>query len=321
MPAKQIRFDTEARQLLRRGVDAVADAVAVTLGPRGRAVVLDKKFGPPLVTSDGVTVARDLDFKDHFENMGAQLLREVAVKTNDIAGDGTTTATVLSRAMIVGGLRLLSAGAFPTELRNGMLAASDAAAASVRARSHPLDTNDDIRRIATISAGDEEIGTMLADAFAKVGREGVVSVESADGMETTVEVVEGMQFDRGYLSAYLVTDQKAMIAELEKPFILITEAKISAVSDLLPVLELTMAERRPCSSSPRTSPARPWPPSWSTACAAPSPPSPSRRPASATGARRCSRTSPPSPGRRWSARRSACASIPSRPAISATPTG
>ena len=245
MPAKQLRFDTEARQLLRRGVDAVADAVAVTLGPRGRAVVLDKKFGPPLVTSDGVTVARDLDFKDHFENMGAQLLREVAVKTNDIAGDGTTTATVLSRAMIVGGLRLLSAGAFPTELRSGMLAASEAAAAAVRARSHPVDTNDDIRRIATISAGDEEIGAMLADAFAKVGREGVVSVESADGMETTVDVVEGMQFDRGYVSAYLVTDQKAMIAELEKPSILITEAKISAVSDLLPALEMIVTDRRP----------------------------------------------------------------------------
>ena len=245
MPAKQLRFDTEARQLLRRGVDSVADAVAVTLGPRGRSVVLDKKFGPPLVTSDGVTVARELDFKDPFQNMGAQLLREVAVKTNDIAGDGTTTATVLSRAMIVGGLRLLSAGAFPTELRRGMLAAAEAASAAVRARSHPVDTNDDIRRIATISAREPEIGAMLADAFAKVGREGVVSVESADGMETTVEVVDGMQFDRGYVSAYLVTDQKAMVAELEKPFILLTEAKISAVSDLLPALELTVAAGRP----------------------------------------------------------------------------
>jgi chaperonin GroEL len=236
MPAKQLRFDTEARQLLRRGVDAVADAVAVTLGPRGRSVVLDKKFGPPLVTSDGVTVARDLDFKDHFENMGAQLLREVAVKTNDIAGDGTTTATVLSRAMIVEGLRLLGAGAFPVELRRGMLDAAAVAAEAVRQRSHPVDSNEDIRRIATISADDPEIGEMLADAFAKVGKDGVVSVESADGIDTTVEVVEGMQLDRGYVSAYL---------ELDRPAILITDAKISAVRDLLPALELVAADKRP----------------------------------------------------------------------------
>jgi chaperonin GroEL len=245
MPAKELRYDVEARQLLRRGVDHVADAVSVTLGPRGRAVVLDKKFGPPLVTNDGVTIARDLDFKDHFENMGAQLLREVAVKTNDVAGDGTTTATVLSRAMIDEGLRLLGAGAFPVELRRGMLVAADAVAAAVRERSHPVDTNEDIRRIATISAGDEEIGSMLADAFAKVGREGVVSVESADGIETTVEVVEGMQFDRGWVSAYLVTDQKEMVAELDRPAILITDRKVSAVKDLLPVLELVVAEQRP----------------------------------------------------------------------------
>src|SRR5487761_194770 len=245
MPAKQLRFDTEARQLLRRGVDAVADAVAVTLGPRGRAVVLDKKFGAPLVTSDGVTIARDLEFKDHFENMGAQLVREVAVKTNDVAGDGTTTATVLSRAMIAEGLRLLGAGAFPVELRIGMLAAVDAVVASVRERSHPVDTNEDIRRIATISADDAEIGEMLADAFARVGREGVVSVESADGIETTVDVVEGMQFDRGYVSPYLVTDQKEMVAELVRPAILITDGKISAVRDLLPLLELVVAEKRP----------------------------------------------------------------------------
>ncbi len=245
MPAKELRYDVEARQLLRRGVDAVADAVAVTLGPRGRAVVLDKKFGPPLVTNDGVTVARDLDFPDHFENMGAQLLREVAVKTNDVAGDGTTTATVLSRAMIDGGLRLLGAGAFPVEVRRGMLAAADAAAQAVRDRSHPVDTNEDIRRIATISGGDDEIGTMLADAFLKVGREGVVSVELADGIETTVDVVEGMQFDRGWVSPYLVTDQKDMVAELDKPAILITDRKVSAVNDLLPALELVVAAKRP----------------------------------------------------------------------------
>ena len=245
MPAKQLRFDTEARQLLRQGVDAVADALAVTLGPRGRSVVLDKKFGPPLVTNDGVTIARDLDFKDHFQNMGAQLLREVAVKTNDIAGDGTTTATVLSRAMIVEGLRLLGAGAFPVELRRGMLDAAAAAATAVRLRSHPVDSNQDIRRIATISADDAEIGEMLADAFAKVGKEGVVSVESADGIDTTVEVVEGMQLDRGYVSAYLVTDQKEMVAELDRPAVLITDVKVSAVRDLLPALELVAAAKRP----------------------------------------------------------------------------
>jgi chaperonin GroEL len=177
--------------------------------------------------------------------MGAQLLREVAVKTNDIAGDGTTTATVLSRAMIDEGLRLLGAGAFPVELRQGMLAAAAAAAVAVRERSHPVDTNEDIRRIATISADDAEIGEMLADAFAKVGKEGVVTVESADGIETTVEVVEGMQLDRGYVSAYLVTDQKEMVAELDHPAMLITDAKISAVRDLLPVLELVAGAKRP----------------------------------------------------------------------------
>ncbi len=245
MPAKELRFDVEARQALRKGVDAAAAAISVTLGPRGRSVVLDKKFGAPLITSDGVTVARDLEFKDHFENMGAQLLREVAVKTNDVAGDGTTTATVLSRSLIDEGIRLLGSGALPVELRRGMQAAAEAVAGAVRARSHPVDTNEDIRRIASISAADAEIGSMLAEAFAKVGREGVVSVESADGIETTVEVVEGMQFDRGYVSPYLVTDQKEMVAELERPAILITDAKVSAVKDLLPVLETVVADKRP----------------------------------------------------------------------------
>jgi chaperonin GroEL len=245
MTAKQLRFSNEARDALHRGVDAVADAVSVTLGPRGRNVVLDKRFGAPLIINDGVTIARDLEFKDHFENMGAQLLKEIAVKTNDIAGDGTTTATVLGRALINDGLRNLAAGASPTELRRGMFAATDAVIAAVRAQSHPVAGNDDLERVATISSGDEQIGSMIAQAFQTVGREGVVTVEEGNGIDTEVEVVEGMQFDRGYVSPYLVTDQKAMEAALDKPAILITDAKISAVADLLPTLELVVQSGRP----------------------------------------------------------------------------
>src|SRR5579862_8748452 len=245
MAAKQLRFEAPARAALARGAAIVADTVAVTLGPRGRTVVLDKKFGPPLIINDGVTIARDLDFEDHFENMGAQLLKEVAIKTNDIAGDGTTTATVLGRALITAGLRNLEAGASATELRRGMLAAADAVAAAVKAQSHPVDGNDDLQRIATISSRDEQIGRMIAEAFEKVGRDGVVSVEEGNGIDTEVEVVEGMQFDRGYISPHLVTDTKAMEAVLERPAILITDGKISAVADLLPALELVVRSGRP----------------------------------------------------------------------------
>jgi chaperonin GroEL len=245
MPAKELRFDAEARAALKRGVDAVADAVSVTLGPRGRAVVLDKKFGPPVVTNDGVTIARDLEFKDHFENMGAQLLKEVAIKTNDVAGDGTTTATVLARAMINEGLRNLAAGASPVGLRTGMLAALDAAVADIRTHSHAVEGGDEIRRVAAISSADEKIGEMIADAFDKVGREGVVSVEDGQGLETEVEVVEGMQFDRGYISPYLVTDQQNMEAVLTDARVLVTDGKISAVADLLPAVELVMRSGRP----------------------------------------------------------------------------
>jgi chaperonin GroEL len=245
MSAKQLRFNEEARSALRRGVEDVANAVSVTLGPRGRNVVIDKRFGAPLIINDGVTIARDLEFKDHFENMGAQLLKEIAVKTNDIAGDGTTTATVLGRALIDGGLRNLAAGASPTELRRGMHAAADAVATAVRSQSHPLAGNDDLQRVATISSGDDVIGTMIAQAFERVGREGVVTVEEGNGIETEVEVVEGMQFDRGYVSPYLVTDQKAMEAVLEKAAVLITDGKVSAVADLLPALELVVQSGRP----------------------------------------------------------------------------
>jgi len=245
MPAKELRFRSEARAALQRGADAVAGTVSVTLGPRGRAVVLDKKFGPPVVTNDGVTIARDLEFKDHFENMGAQLIKEVAIKTNDVAGDGTTTATVLARAMIHEGLRNLAAGASPTELKRGMLEATDAAIADIRKRSHAVDGRDDIQRVATISSGDAEMGRMIAEAFDKVGREGVVSVEDGTGLDTEVEVVEGMQFDRGYVSPYMVTDQQNMEAVLSDPRVLVTDGKISAVNDLLPALELVMQAGRP----------------------------------------------------------------------------
>jgi chaperonin GroEL len=245
MTAKQLRFSNEAREALHRGVDSVADAVSVTLGPRGRNVVIDKRFGAPLIINDGVTIARDLEFKDHFENMGAQLLKEIAVKTNDIAGDGTTTATVLGRALITEGLRNLAAGASPTELRRGMIAATEAVTAAVRAQSHPVAGNEDLQRVATISSGDEVIGTMIAEAFERVGREGVVTVEEGNGIETEVEVVEGMQFDRGYVSQYLVTDQKTMEAVLDNAFVLVTDAKVTAVADLLPALELIVQSSRP----------------------------------------------------------------------------
>jgi chaperonin GroEL len=245
MPAKQLVFDVEAREALKRGVDALADAVSITLGPRGRNVILDKKFGAPLVSNDGVTIARDIEFKDHFENMGAALVKEVATKTNDVSGDGTTTATVLARAMIDEGLRNLAAGASPTNLRHGMLRAADAVAAAVRASATPVNGRDDIRRVAAISAGNEEIGEMIADAFDRVGRDGVISVEDGQGLETEVEVVEGMQFDRGYISPYFATDQSSMEAILEEAFILITDRKVSAVADLLPVLEKVVQTGRP----------------------------------------------------------------------------
>ena len=245
MTAKQLRFSNDARDALHRGVDFVADAVSVTLGPRGRNVVIDKRFGSPLIINDGVTIARDLEFKDHFENMGAQLLKEIAVKQNDIAGDGTTTAMVLGRALINEGLRNLAAGASPTELRRGMVAAAEAVTAAVRSQSHDVAGNEDLHRVAIISSGDEQIGTMIAQAFERVGREGVVTVEEGNGIDTEVEVVEGMQFDRGYVSPYLVTDQKAMEAVLEKAAVLVTDAKITAVADLLPALELVVQSGRP----------------------------------------------------------------------------
>ncbi|MGH7687868.1 MAG: chaperonin GroEL [Candidatus Dormibacteria bacterium] len=245
MPAKELRFDEEARHALKHGADAVARTVAVTLGPRGRTVLLDKKFGAPLITSDGVTIARDLEFADHFENMGASLLKEAAIKTNDVAGDGTTTATVLARAMLAAGLQNLAAGAQPMALKNGIQKAADAAIADIKARSTPVTGTQDIERVATISSSDPEIGHMIANAFEKVGREGVVSVEEGSWLQTEVEVVEGLQFDRGYLSAYMVTDQASMEAVLDDARVLVTDAKISAVADLMPALETSMRVGRP----------------------------------------------------------------------------
>ena len=245
MPAKHLVFDADARDALRRGANALADAVAVTLGPRGRNVVLDKKFGAPLITNDGVTIARELELEDHYENMGAQLVKEVATKTNDIAGDGTTTATVLARAMILGGLRNLEAGALPMALRAGLLAAADAAEEAVRKQAIPLSGREDVRRVASISASDPAIGDLIADAFDKVGREGVITVEDGQSLETELEITEGMQVDRGYVSAHFITDQQRMEAVLEEALVLITDRKISALKDILPMLEKVVQLRRP----------------------------------------------------------------------------
>jgi chaperonin GroEL len=242
MPAKELVFDAEARDALKRGVDALADAVAVTLGPRGRSVILDKKFGAPQVTNDGVTIARDIELHDHYENMGAQLVKEVATKTNDVAGDGTTTATVLARSMIDAGLLNLAAGAAPVALRTGILAATDAAEAAVRATSIAITGRDDVRRVATISAADPAIGDLIAQAFDKVGREGVMTVEDGQGLETELEVTEGMQFDRGFVSPYFVTDQQKQECILENALLLITDRKLSAVKDILPYLEVVIQQ-------------------------------------------------------------------------------
>jgi chaperonin GroEL len=245
MAAKEFLFRDEAREALRHGVETVANAVSVTLGPRGRTVVLDKKFGPPLIVDDGVTIAREIELEDHFENMGAELLKEIAIKTNDVAGDGTTTATILGRSMINGGILNLTAGASPVELKAGINAATEAVVEAVRALARPVKGREDIERIATISASDEGIGKMVADAIDRVGPDGVVTVKDSDGIDTEVEVVDGMQFDRGYISPYLATDQKTMEAVLEKPLILLTDGKISNVTELVPVLEIVMAQKRP----------------------------------------------------------------------------
>ncbi len=237
--AKMINYTTDARDRLKKGVDALADAVKVTLGPKGRNVVLEKKYGAPLVTKDGVTVAKEIELEDPIENMGAQMVKEVASKTSDVAGDGTTTATVLAQAMITAGLKNVAAGANPMDLKRGMDKAADAVIEHLKNQSQQVgNDNKKIEAVATISANnDPEIGKLIAEAMAKVKKEGVITVEEARGTETTVEIVEGMQFDRGYLSPYFVTNPDKMEAELERPYILIYDKKISSMKDLLPILE------------------------------------------------------------------------------------
>ncbi|AIS51759.1 60 kDa chaperonin [Thermoanaerobacter kivui] len=235
--AKQIKYGEEARRALERGVNAVANTVKVTLGPRGRNVVLDKKYGSPTVTNDGVTIAREIELEDPFENQGAQLLKEAATKTNDVAGDGTTTATLLAQAMVREGLKNLAAGANPMLLRRGIAKAVDAAVEGLKRISKPIDNKESIAHVASISAADEEIGRLIAEAMDKVGKDGVITVEESKTLGTTLEVVEGMQFDRGYISPYMVTDAEKMEAVLEEPVILITDKKLSNIQDLLPLLE------------------------------------------------------------------------------------
>jgi len=235
--AKEIKFGEEARRALERGVNQLADTVKVTLGPKGRNVVLDKKFGAPLITNDGVTIAKEIELEDKFENMGAQLLKEVATKTNDVAGDGTTTATLLAQAIIREGLKNVAAGANPMILKKGLQKAVDVAVAGIKENSRKIKGKEDIARVATISANDEVVGALIADAMEKVTNDGVITVEESKSMGTNLEVVEGMQFDRGYLSAYMVTDTEKMEAVLDDPYILITDKKLSNIQDLLPILE------------------------------------------------------------------------------------
>ncbi|HLS90759.1 MAG TPA: chaperonin GroEL, partial [Limnochordia bacterium] len=245
MAAKQLAFEAEARRALERGVNAVANAVKVTLGPKGRNVVLERKYGSPVITKDGVTVAKEIELADPYENMGAQLLKEVASKTNDVAGDGTTTATVLAQAMILEGLKNVAAGANPMLLKRGIDKAVEVAVEEIKKMAIPLESKEDIAHVASIAGNDPEIGQLIADAMDKVGKDGVITVEEAKGTSTQVDVVEGMEFDRGYISPYFVTNAEAMEAVLEEPYILIHEKKISNVHDLLPLLEKIVQAGRP----------------------------------------------------------------------------
>ena len=235
--AKEIKYGVEARKALEAGVNKLADTVRVTIGPKGRNVVLDKSFGAPLITNDGVTIAKEIELEDPFENMGAQLLKEVATKTNDVAGDGTTTATVLAQAMVNEGMKNLAAGANPIVLRKGMKKATDEAVKAIAEMSEPISSKDQIARVAAISAASDEVGEMVADAMEKVTNDGVITIEESKTMKTELDLVEGMQFDRGYISAYMATDMDKMEANLDDPYVLITDKKISNIQDLLPLLE------------------------------------------------------------------------------------
>ncbi|MEY8424717.1 chaperonin GroEL [Lachnospiraceae bacterium 38-14] len=235
--AKEIKYGSEARTALGAGVDKLANTVRVTLGPKGRNVVLDKSFGAPLITNDGVTIAKEIELEDAFENMGAQLVKEVATKTNDVAGDGTTTATVLTQAMVVEGMKNLEAGANPIILRKGMKKATDVAVEALKSMSQKVNGKDQIAKVAAISAGDDEVGNLVADAMEKVTNDGVITIEESKSMQTELDLVEGMQFDRGYVSAYMCTDMDKMEATLDDPYILITDKKISNIQEILPLLE------------------------------------------------------------------------------------
>jgi chaperonin GroEL len=246
MAAKEVRFDTDARDRMLRGVNILADAVKVTLGPKGRNVVIDKSFGSPRITKDGVTVAKEIELADKFENMGAQMVKEVASRTNDEAGDGTTTATVLAQAIIKDGLKAVAAGMNPMDLKRGIDIATSKVVAAIKAAARPVKDSDEVAQVGTISAnGEAQIGRFIADAMQRVGNEGVITVEENKGMETEVEVVEGMQFDRGYLSPYFVTNADKMIAELEDAFILLHEKKLSSLQPLVPLLEAVIQSQRP----------------------------------------------------------------------------
>ena len=240
--AKDISFDIDARKKMETGVNKLADTVKVTLGPKGRNVVLEQSYGAPLITNDGVTIAKDIELEDHYENMGAQLVKEVATKTNDIAGDGTTTATVLAQALVNQGMKNIAAGANPIILRKGMKKASDAVCEALEEMSQPVTGKDHIAKVAAISAGNEEVGEMIADAMEKVGENGVITIEEAKTMKTEIDVVEGMQFDNGYLSGYMCDDKEKMVANMENPYILMTDKKISNIQDILPILENIMRE-------------------------------------------------------------------------------
>ncbi len=242
---KQISFDEETRRALERGVNQLADAVKITLGPRGRHVVLDKKFGGPTVTNDGVTIAREIELEDPFENLGAQLAKTVATKTNDVAGDGTTTATVLAQAMVAAGLRNVAAGANPTALGRGIAAAAEKVAEVLRERAIPVDDKDHIAQVATIASREQEIGDLISEALKAVGKDGVITIEEGSTLSTDLEITEGLQFDKGYLSPYFVTDAESMEAVLEDAYVLLHREKISAIADLLPLLEKVLAEGKP----------------------------------------------------------------------------
>lgn len=243
--AKEIKFAADARESMVRGVDILADTVKVTLGPKGRNVVLEKAYGSPLITNDGVTIAKEIELEDHFENMGAKLVSEVASKTNDIAGDGTTTATVLTQAIVREGLKNVTAGANPIGIRRGIEAAVATAVEALKAQASPVLNKAEIAQVAAVSSRSEKVGEYISEAMERVGTDGVITIEESRGMETELDVVEGMQFDRGYLSQYMVTDNEKMVAELENPFILITDKKISHIQDILPLLESILQTNRP----------------------------------------------------------------------------